>query len=250
MSLTARIATKLKQWDDRRGRLDEVDQCVAALAESTKTRTAAGAGVPLKQIVLQAWSNGRDEDLSGMGYGPVHWKGREQFQATPPSYYSFLCGLVRSQQCKRIFEVGTHYGGSTQAIRRGIADAADASIVTVDVTHLNPSLDDMSGITRFVGDANSESMLQRAVLAFGGEPIDLLFIDGDHRFLPAITNFALYSLLLRPRLVVLDDIVLTDDMRAMWDVICSAYGAEAINCVDVVPETRASACGFGLVRLR
>jgi predicted O-methyltransferase YrrM len=250
MSLAARIATKIKQWDDHRGRLDEVDQRVAALAESTKTKTASQARVPLKQIVLQAWSEGRDEDLSGIGYGPVHWKGRAQFEATPPSYYSFLCGLVRSQQCKRIFEVGTHFGGSTQAMRHGIADAADASIVTVDVTHLNPSLDSMSGITRFVGDANSEPMLQRVVLAFGGEPVDLLFIDGDHRFLPAVTNFALYGLLLRPLLVVLDDIVLTDDMRAMWNVICAAYGAEAINCVDVVPEIRASACGFGLVRFR
>ena len=250
MSLTARIATKLKQWDDRRGRLAEVDQRVAALAESAKIRAAGPAGASLEQIVLEAWSNGRDEDLSGIGYGPVHWKEREQFQATSPSYYSFLCGLVRSQQCKRILEVGTHYGGSTQAMRRGIADVAGASIVTVDVTVLNPSLDGIAGITRLLGDANSESILQRAVLAFGGEPVDLLFIDGDHRFLPAITNFALYSLVLRPRLVVLDDIVLTDDMRAMWDVICASYGAEAINCVDVVPETRSSACGFGLVRLR
>jgi hypothetical protein len=249
VSLTARIATKLKQWDDDRGRLDEIDQRVAALAESRNTSTAAAAGVPLKQIVLEAWANGRDEDLSGIGYGPVHWRGPEQFQATPPSYYSFLCGLVRSQQCKRIFEVGTHYGGSTQAMRRGIADAG-ASLVTVDVTHLNPSLDAMSGISRFVGDANSAPILQRVVLAFGGEPVDLMFIDGDHRFLPAITNFALYGLLLRPLLVVLDDIVLTDDMRAMWDSICAAYGADAINCVDVVPEIRASACGFGLVRLR
>jgi hypothetical protein len=108
----------------------------------------------------------------------------------------------------------------------------------------------MSGITRFVGDANSESMLQRVMLAFGGEPVDLLFIDGDHRFLPATINFALYTSLLQPRLTVLDDIVLTDGMRAMWDVICASYGAEAINCVDVVPEIRSSACGFGLLRSR
>jgi hypothetical protein len=47
-----------------------------------------------------------------------------------------------------------------------------------------------------------------------------------------------------------DDIALTDGMRAMWNVVRVAHGAEAINCVDVIPEIRSSVCGFGLLRLR
>lgn len=248
--LMTRIAAKLKDWDDRRTRTDEIDRRVAAQAASARNRLSHEQGPSLNEIISQAWTSGQDIDLSDVGYGPVHWQSEERFLSSPAPYYFFLGGLVRSQGCKRIFEIGTHYGGSTQAISRGIVNSSDATIVTVDITDLNPDLHAVGGITKLNGDANSEYILQRVMLAFGGEPVDLIFIDGDHRFLPAITNFGLYSSLLQPRFVVIDDIVLNDGMRAMWDVICASYGAEAVNCVDVTPGVRSSACGFGLVRLR
>ena len=93
-------------------------------------------------------------------------------------------------------------------------------------------------------------MIKQSLLSVDDEPTDLLYVDADHRFLPTITSVGLYTFLLKPRLIVLDDIMLNSEMRAMWSLIRAAYGAEAINCADVIPEIRERTCGFGLVRLR
>jgi hypothetical protein len=252
MALVGRVANKLKRWEERRhsGSIDELDRNMAARATAAETRVGKPLGPPLRDFIIQAWTTGKDIDLSNIGYGPAHWTGGEKFVASPSPYYFFLAGLVRSQRCTRIFEVGTHYGGSTLAMMHGIADSDKAKIVTVDVTDLNPALRGVTSIKKIVGDANTEYVIKKSLSYFDEEPIDLIFIDADHQFLPTITNLGLYSTLLRPRMIVIDDIVINDSMRTMWNVLRATYGAEAVNCVDVIPEIRSSACGFGLLRLR
>ena len=131
-----------------------------------------------------------------------------------------------------------------------MADQHAAKIVSVDVTDLNPKLHSTPGIVKITGDSNGELALKQAIIAVGNEPIDLLYIDAEHRFSSAITNFGLYVALLRPRFVVMDDIVLNEGMRSLWDIVRATHGSDVINCVDIVPEIRAKACGFGLVKLR
>ena len=250
MALIGQIATKLKRWDDRRYavRNDELDRSVAALA--SRPRADAADSVGLAGLVGQAWTIGQQIDMSGVGYGPAHWQGSEKFVATPSPYYHFLAGLVRVLGCRRIFEVGTHFGGSVLAMKRGIAEPSNAKILTVDVTDLNSALHSLPGLRKIVGNANEKTVVQESVLYFKGQPIDLMYVDADHSFMPTITNIGLYGILLRPAVLVIDDIVLNETMRAMWDVLKAAYGSDAVNCVDIVPEIRSAACGFGLVRLR
>jgi hypothetical protein len=131
MALVGRIATKLKRWDDRRHSrsTDELDRDVADRAAFAITRVDSRLGPPLDGVITKAWTIGKSIDLSNIGYGPAHWKGGERFVSSPYPYYSFLAGLVQSQNCKRIFEIGTHYGGSALAMMRGIVDPDKAKIV-------------------------------------------------------------------------------------------------------------------------
>jgi hypothetical protein len=203
----------------------------------------------LVATIQQAWTQGRTIDLTAIGYGPDPWHKGKHFCDTPSSYYFFLAGLVRSQHCKRIVEIGTHYGGSTNSMLCGIADQKEAQIVTVDITDINPLLHQRAGITKLTADANSEAVIKLMILMMGDAPIDLLYVDADHNFLPTITNLALYIFLLRPRFVVIDDILLNEEMRSFWNAICATQGTMAINCVDVIPEIREKNVGFGLLRL-
>ena len=226
---------------------DEFVEHLATSAAAAKSRVSREQILPIERIIREAWSVGQAIDLSNIGYGPAHWSGDKPFYDTPSSYYQFLAGLVRTQNCQNIFEVGTHYGGSSLSMLRGIGDSTPVNVLTVDLSDLNPVLHETRGLTKLVGDANSEHVIKTVLLHFGGAPIDLFFIDADHEFLPTLTNLGLYCLLLRPRFVVVDDIVLNHRMRSMWDAVLTA---EAVDCVDVVPEIREREVGFGLMKLR
>lgn len=217
------------------------------------SRIAAGEPAPQKpnaaisEIVREAWTAGQTFDLAGITYSPAHWvKDHDR----PLPYYYFLAGLVRSQNCRRIFEIGTSYGGSTQSMLQALTEATDAKLVTVDIADLNPGFQGTSRLTRIIGDANSEEVVKQAILAMGSAPVDLLYLDADHRFLPTLINFGVYAFLLRPRFVVIDDIVLDAEMRSFWSVVRLTQGAAAVNCVDIVPEIRAPNVGFGILKLR
>jgi hypothetical protein len=250
MSIIGLLGEALKRWDQHnQGNSDDLDERIAASVALADPRVHRQARLELEEIIRAAWTVGRSIDLSNAVYGPAHWKDGAQFSDVTFPYYSFLAGLVRHQNCLRIFEIGSHYGGSCLSMLQG-ADSDQIKVVTIDITDLNPALHTVAGITKLVGDANSEALIKQSLLTVDDEPIDLLYVDADHRFLPTITGVALYSLLLKPRFVVIDDIALNPGMRTMWNVIRAACGGAAIDCVDVIPEIRARECGFGLVKLR
>lgn len=202
----------------------------------------------LAVIVRSAWNEGQTIDLSNVGYGPAHWDNGNKPCDKPMPYYHFLAGFVRSQNCKRIFEIGTHFGGSIISMHRGITEPSKAQIITVDISNINPAIHHMPGVTKITGDANSDGVIKLTAAAMGGEPIDLLYIDAAHEFGPTMINLGVYIFLLQPRFVLIDDIVLNDEMRSLWNAVCATRGSNAINCADVVPEIRTPNVGFGLLR--
>ncbi len=238
MALFPRLAGRLGAHDRP---TPDLDRRLATEALQASARDTA-----LAQMIRHAWAVGQTIGLDEIGYGPAHWKG-EKFHAAPMPYYFFLAGLARSQGCRAICEVGTHYGGSCLSMLAGAGNRA--RILTIDIADINPGLAQAAGITRLTGDANSNAVIKAAALHFAGKPIDLLYIDADHRFAPTLTSLGLYCLLLRPRLVVLDDVLLNPQMRTLWDVLTAAYGASAINCADIVPAIRDPMVGFGLLKL-
>src|SRR5262245_9451833 len=100
------------------------------------TRLSEAALAPIAELGRADWSVGHTIGLPHVCYGPAHWNGGKKFHDEPFPYYYFLAGLVLSQNCSTIFEIGTHYGGSCLAMLRGIADPHSARIVTVDVSDL------------------------------------------------------------------------------------------------------------------
>lgn len=228
-----------------------------AVQARLRTLVAAGSRTiypqvepPLVDIVRAAWAVGRTINVSDIGYGPTHWESERGTHDSPFPYYRFLAGFVRTRNVRRILEVGTHHGGSIQAMLRGMDGDSGACAVTVDISDINPKLRDIPGLRKLTGDANSESIIHQVVDAFAAEPIDLLYIDAAHYFVPTLTSLGVYNTLLRPRFIILDDIVLNESMSRLWSIIRLSFGGEAINCSDVDTAIRHSVCGFGVLRIR
>jgi|SRR6185437_6570271 len=231
MRLATRVANKFLQWD---GYTDTslLDAKIAALADGKPQAQAT-------DLIHTAWNTRKSIDLSGIVYGPETTSGK--YLNTTPNYYYFLAGFVRSQHCKRILEIGTNFGGASLAMVKAGAE----KIVTIDVTDVNQALYSVPQITKLTGDANNEGVFKRALVEMGTEPIDLLFLDADHRFMPTMMNFALYSMSLRPTFILLDDIHRNDSMQSLWDAM--RIIRKAVDCVDIIPEIRSKDCGFGLI---
>jgi predicted O-methyltransferase YrrM len=208
------------------------------------------ATADLREVVRRAWDVGQQIDLSGIGYGRIHWGNKEDVDDTPHPYYHFLAGLVRHNRLTRILEIGTHWGGATRAMWKGLRDPSEGTVVTVDIsTESDNRLKGYPDIKKIVGDANKEETMAAVAEAFDG-PADLVYIDALHFAMPTYLNYALYASLLRPKLVVFDDITLNSEMERMWSwVQRSLPDRDTINATSVEPRIRAKP-GFGVALLR
>jgi cephalosporin hydroxylase len=210
------------------------------------------------------WQYGQDVDLTGVGYGRIHWDNEIDIWDFPVPYYYFLAGWCRLFRARRVLEIGTHWGGSAVSMARGMARGSpmgeELKLVTLDVTEESnnffPNQSENSMIHKIVGEAKSPSTIRKTAEAFAGEAVDLVYIDADHSEMPTFLNFAIYATLLKPRVVICDDIELSDTMRSFWSLakLCSAPQF-AVNVVDYVPAVRATVTGepspgFGYMRLR
>ena len=208
----------------------------------------------LRNVVIEAWEDGQKIDLSGVGYGRLHWGNKQDVRDEPSPYYYFLAGLVRRHKFRRIFEIGTHWGGATRSMYHGLTEPSGGKVVTVDITTESDNrLKDYPDIVKFVGDGNSEAVFGQVLTEFGDEPVDLVYIDAAHQTLPTFMSFALYAVALKPKFIVFDDITLNDKMLVAWEMIrASVPPSDAVNAAEVVRAIRPSPDnpGFGVVRLR
>lgn len=207
---------------------------------------------PMGEIVSEAWRIGRTIDLTGIGYGRIHWGNNTDTVEHPFPYYFFLAGLVRLIDAKTIVEVGTHYGGSARAMAAGFS--SPGKIITFDKTADGAGI--LAGhpvIQAHTLDANTEDALNIAL----GEPhTDLVYLDGAHKFWPTMLNFAIYGDFLRPRFVVLDDIHLSPEMDRLWQLLSDRFGNDSIDANSIDPNIRSGgkdnphSPGFGVIRGR
>jgi predicted O-methyltransferase YrrM len=166
----------------------------------------------------------------------------------PAEYRDFLAGLCRSRDCRRVLEIGTEHAHTTRFLLDAIGDDLDV-FVTIDIVDHVPDLRLPDGASRFVGDAMRADILSGCLERFGHRPIDLLFVDSAHDYASTLAHYAAYSALLRPRFVVLDDIVLNESMAMLWQDLRRVHGADAVNACDLEPRVRLADCGFGLIDL-
>lgn len=205
----------------------------------------------LKELVKQAWIVGNQIDLSECTYGAWH-DGKTVF-TTPSSYYYFLAGMVRANRLSRILEIGTYRGGSILAMHRAIADKSVAKLVTIDINLFEPErLKTFPEIERIEGDSASAEVISEVVKKFEGEPIDLIYIDGDHNYESTMAAYSIYTTLLKPKFVIFDDITLNDSMFRMWRDVLKTHGDRVLNTVEVEPAIRPESTnpGFGISQIR
>ena len=125
-----------------------------------------------------------------------------------------------------------------KSMLRGIQNHLQPDVVTIDITDLAPDIRNLPGVVKLTGDATSHRIIEATCDHYGSQPVDLLFIDGDHRYAPTLASFFIYTSLLKPRYVLLDDITLNREMAEAWARICYAYPLRAVNVAKLVPQVR------------
>jgi predicted O-methyltransferase YrrM len=128
--------------------------------------------------------------------------------------------LVKSQNHRFILELGTARGGTLAVLCRMAAE--DATIISVDLPAgiggggypkwKNPILSAFAKRGQQLHllrvDSHLDSTLERVRQILGGNQLDLLFIDADHSYDGALSDFNRYSQLVRPGgLICLHDVV-------------------------------------------
>lgn len=200
---------------------------------------------PVEKAILKGWELGQSFNLDECLYGLPHWVGDPPDRPYP--YYFFLAGMAASQNCRNALELGTHMGGSTLAIRKGIRHKLDA-IVTIDLTDLSdPVLQQYPEITKIQGSASDPAIISRVIEIFEGKRIDLLYIDTFHDYENTMQHYGIFNTLLRPKVVIFDDIFLTPSMRKMWLDIRRALPRQSSDTTVVSDEIRNLDAGFGVV---
>ena len=153
------------------------------------------ANSSLSDVVKTAWKAGSEIDLQGVGYGRLHWGNKTDVRDEPSPYYYFLAGLVRTYRFSRILEIGTHWGGATRAMWRGLNAPHQSKIVTVDITtESDARLLDFPDIVKIVGDGNSKDVVTRVAAEFGAVPVDLVYIDAAHQSMATLASVIAHPL--------------------------------------------------------
>lgn len=93
---------------------------------------------------------------------------------------------------RRIVEIGVHRGGFPQTLRQAFPEAL---VVGVD---LDFSQLEFTDFTAIAGDSRKPSTVEAVRDVLKGEPVDFLFIDGDHNYEVCKSDFELFSPLVRP----------------------------------------------------
>lgn len=130
--------------------------------------------------------------------GQVRWEFRQ------------LLERVQEVRPQRVLEIGTANGGSLLPITR--LSAPDAHVISVDLHHGEfgggypawriPLYKSFPRTTQRLdllrGDSHDPRTFERVRALLGEEPLDLLFIDGDHTFQGVRQDFETYGPLVRP----------------------------------------------------
>lgn len=121
---------------------------------------------------------------------------------------------IRAAGPRRVLEIGTDNGGTLYLL--AWASAPDACILSVDVRaygRLRRWLYASFGrrgqsVDTHTGDSHSAQTRTAVERHFRNQPLDLLFIDGDHAYESVRTDYELYAPLVRPGgLIAFHDIV-------------------------------------------
>lgn len=118
-----------------------------------------------------------------------------------PVEIRMLLNLLERDPVKTVLEIGTDYGG-TALIWAQLVSQRDGLVVTVDLKPhplglIYSSTPWRKYITEVYGDSHKISTVKKVERALGGNPVDMLFIDGDHHYKGVKKDFSSYSTFVR-----------------------------------------------------
>ena len=140
-----------------------------------------------------------------------------------PSELAGLLELVADLRPRRVLEIGSYRGATLWAFAQ--LAASDAILVSVDLPggDFGGGADDETR-ARFQNflrhdqrlvvlpcDSHDPATVEEVRAALGGEPVDFLFIDGDHRVEGVTSDFQMYSPLVRSGGIVAFHDILPDN---------------------------------------
>jgi len=168
------------------------------------------------------------------------------------SEYASLAKIVKKNKPKNILEIGTARGGSLFLWSRFLGSTE--RIVCIDLgyhidrfearTRLFKQFSDVS-MNFIIGDSHKKRTLEEVEAAFGDQPVDFLFIDGDHSYEGVKSDFQTYKKLVKDGGLVAFHDILNEDWPGVgkfWREIKSKY--ENIEIIDS-PER----IGIGVLKL-
>lgn len=200
------------------------------------------------------WENAYGELLGDKHYATAR-KSIQMGAVQKVSELGPLLQMVDEIKPQTIVEIGTARGGTFWALAQTAPD--DATLVSMDIPSGSPidvrngkdvyAYRDRDRIKMYVKpnqklrmiDMNSQTdSAERALVsAIDGKPIDVLFIDGDHRYEGVKNDFERYSKYVRPGgMIVFHDIIKHWDERVAVDVFWNEIkGEKGIELIG--PET-------------
>jgi predicted O-methyltransferase YrrM len=183
---------------------------------------------------------------------------------------SGLLSKLAEQPPRRILEIGTANGGSLFMFTQ--VAPADAHVISVDLPHgqfgggypmykiplYKAFTKPGQQLDLIRADSHAPATVDRVRELLGGEPLDFLFIDGDHTYDGVKTDFEAYSQLVRPGgLIGFHDISapVSDERRNADDVFQSGdvprYWQElraGRDTMEFVDRSLGGCFGIGVVR--
>lgn len=183
---------------------------------------------------------------------------------TPAQIRSEIDTLLRHLQAaapRRILEIGTANGGSLFLWTR-IA-APDAHLISLDLPGgqfgdgyarwkrplYRSFARGSQRITLIQDDSHLDRSLEAIRAQLGGEPLDFLFIDGDHTYAGVRRDFEMYSPLVRSGgLVAFHDIASHNDPTCQVDRFWNELKPHH-DCTEILASPSAGWAGLGLIRM-
>jgi predicted O-methyltransferase YrrM len=172
-----------------------------------------------------------------------------------------LLDRLRPLQPRRVLEIGTAAGGTLFLLSR--VAAPDALLVSIDLPEggfgggYNLLRRGLYGsfarrgqrIVLIRGDSHRQAVRRRLAAALNGEPLDFLFIDGDHSAAGVLQDFEDYAPFVRlGGLIAFHDIRPDErgwsgEVHRVWPELAARFNGE-----DLVDESGPSGYGIGLLR--
>jgi predicted O-methyltransferase YrrM len=172
-----------------------------------------------------------------------------------------LLRVLEENPPRRILDIGTASGGLLYLFT--CVAAPDATLVSIDLPHglfgggypawraplYRAFARDNQHIELLRADSHDPRTLEAVKKAFGGDPVDFLFIDGDHRYEGVKADFEMYGPLVRDSgVVAFHDIIpgspeYVGGVPDYWQEL--KRGREASEFVD---DWNRGSCGIGVLR--